>query len=247
MSKSQDKVRVALVGYGVMGQLIERLAPGHNCEITAVFDENRPLNSDVDANFDVAIDFSLPHAVAGTVKHVAKLGKSIVIGTTGWDAQRDEVLGLVKQAGIGCVVGSNFSIGMNMFFAMVRHAAALASRYDEYDVMLHEFHHRRKADSPSGTALELANIVLREHGGKQRVLTDRSDGVIDVADLHVSSTRGGDIPGTHMFVIDSPADSIELTHRARNREGFAHGALRAACWLNGKPGFYDFSDIFPQL
>ena len=247
MSKSQDRIRVALVGYGVMGQLIEKLASDHGCEIAAIFDESRPLNSKIAADFDVIIDFSLPHAVVETVKQAAELGVSIVIGTTGWDAQRDEVRELVEQSGIGCVVGSNFSIGMNMFFAMVHHAAALVSRYDEYDVMLHEFHHRRKADSPSGTAYELAKIVLSEHGVKQRIMAERSDGAINAADLHVSSTRGGDIPGTHMLVIDSPADSIELTHRARNREGFAHGALRAARWLNGQRGFYDFSDIFPQL
>ncbi len=248
MSATSSETAIAIVGYGVMGQLVDKLAAGYGCRVAAVFDEDRPLRECRQwEEFDVAIDFSLPDAVVNNVRLLAAHRKAMVIGTTGWQAQQDEVRQLVLEAGVGCVVGSNFSIGMNMFFAIVRRAAILANRYDQYDVMMHEIHHRRKADSPSGTALSLAAILMQELDDKSELLTEAAQGPPAATVLHVGSTRGGDVPGTHTVLIDSEADTLELTHRARNRNGFAAGALRAARWIDGRSDYADFSRIFEEL
>lgn len=237
---------VALVGYGAMGRELERLAPQSGCRVDAVFDEQRPLHAE-HQNFDVAIDFSLPSAVLGNVRTLAAMKKNIVLGTTGWTDHAEEIRRVVDDAGVGLVYGSNFSVGVQMFFRIVRAAARLAHAHPDYDVFMHELHHVRKADSPSGTALTLAQVLVDEVGRKKDVLVETSHGKITPTALHVSSTRGGDIPGTHTVYLDSVADTIELTHRARNRSGFALGALRAAHWIHGKIGFFDFSDIFDEL
>lgn len=229
-----------------MGRELEALATRAQCRVVAIFDEERPLTEEA-KGFDVAIDFSLPNAVLHNVQRLAGLRKNIVLGTTGWGTVAAEVRAIVEQAGIGLVYGSNFSIGMQMFVRIVRAAARLANAHADYDVFLHEIHHTRKADSPSGTALTLADVVLHEVDRKTELLTETSHGRIAPEALHVSSSRGGEIAGTHTVALDSIADTIELTHRAKNRSGFALGALRAAHWIHGKTGMHDFSDVFEQV
>ncbi len=236
---------LALVGYGAMGKELERLAAQAHCRVDAVFDADHPI--DVQAAFDVAIDFSLPGAVLHNVRTLAAMKKNIVLGTTGWSEHATEIRRIVQDAGVGLIYGSNFSVGVQMFFRIVRAAARLANAHEDYDVFMHELHHTRKADSPSGTALTLAHILLDELDRKTDLLGETSHGKIVPGALHVSSTRGGEIPGTHTVYIDSIADTIELTHRARNRSGFALGALRAAHWIHGKTGVYDFSEVFEEI
>ncbi len=239
--------RIALVGYGSMGKEIERLAPTHACEVVAVYDVDAPLTSSGNNQWDVAIDFTVAEAVPHTVEIIAEMGKGLVIGTTGWNSQFEHVRSVVQQSNIGCVFGSNFSVGMQMFFRLARAAGVLLNAQPEYDVMIHEWHHARKKDSPSGTALTLGTILLDEVERKTGLITETQHGAIDSQLLHVTSTRGGNIAGRHTITIDGEFDRIDLTHDARNRSGFASGALRAARWIHHRKGFYDFTDIFMQL
>lgn len=245
--KKNEICRIALVGYGSMGKELERLAPAKNCEVVAKYDIDRPLTAMANFDFDVAIDFSIPKAVVNNVELLAKREKNIVIGTTGWSTEKTAVERIVSAAGIGAVYGSNFSVGMQIFFRIVERAADLIDEVPDYDVMLHELHHRRKADAPSGTALSLADIILKNISRKKENLVETSHGIISPDKLHVTSTRGGEIAGTHTVYMDSAADTIELTHRAKNRSGFALGALSAARWIAGKKGLYDFREVFEEV
>ncbi|MBN9399431.1 MAG: 4-hydroxy-tetrahydrodipicolinate reductase ['Candidatus Kapabacteria' thiocyanatum] len=241
--------RIALVGHGAMGREIERLAPQTPCAITRIYDEARPFDAaTVNDDIDVVIDFTQPDAVLATVETAARHGIDVVIGTTGWMQHMDRVKGICDRHGVGLIHGSNFSVGVQLFFRLVRAASILVQDVTEYDVMIHEWHHRRKKDSPSGTALTMAGIVLDELDRKTRIVTDAINDTPIAADmLHVSSTRGGEIVGRHVLTLDSAADRIELTHDARNRSGFALGALLAAEWIHGKTGVYDFTDVFPEI
>lgn len=240
---------IALVGYGSMGKELERLGDQYGCHVEQIFSGKRPLASvsSGELNFDVVIDFSTPAAVLANTRFCAEHGKDMVIGTTGWSAQKGALEVIIQEASIGAVWGANFSVGVQMFMRIVHAAAALANRYDEYDAALHELHHHRKLDSPSGTALALAEILTQNLERKTSLLEETSHGRINAEALHVSSTRVGEIAGTHTVYFDSLSDTLELTHRARNRSGFAIGALRAARWVRGKQGFFDIWDVFGEL
>lgn len=239
--------RIALIGYGSMGKEIERIAIEKGILISTIFDINNPLSNSSPDNFDVAIDFSTPSAVVENVQCIAAMKKDIVIGTTGWTDGIKEINRCVDSNDIGAIYGSNFSIGMQMFFSIVRQAAKLTNSVDEYDIFLHEIHHKRKIDSPSGTALSLARIVLDEVGRKTSINSETMHGKINEDEFHISSVRGGDVTGTHTMYLDSFADMIELTHRAKNRGGFALGALEAAGWIWNKKGLFDFANVFDKI
>lgn len=239
--------KLAIVGYGAMGRAIETLAKEQAFVISNIFDIDSKLNSAENYDFDVAIEFTAPDQVIENIKSIAKLHKNIVIGTTGWLDKLDEVREIVSEAGIGLVYSTNFSIGMQMFFRIVRNAAALMNKTDGYDIMLNEMHHHRKKDSPSGSAKTLANIILEEVDTKTTILDDTARSQIGKEMLHLTSTRGGEIFGKHSIYIDSLADTIELKHNAKNRYGFATGALQAAKWIFAKKGIYDFSDYLELM
>lgn len=232
---------IALVGYGSMGREIERLAADGLVQIVRVFDIDNPWVDECD--FDVAIDFTSPDVVLHSIANACRLKKPIVVGTTGWLDSLDRVRDMVESANIGLIFASNFSPGVHIFFALIRRAAELATGLTDYDLMIHEWHHRRKLDSPSGTALTAASVILEEHTGKKRIEVNRADGPIARDVLHVTSTRGGDITGIHELVLDSSVDSIEIRHSAKNRSGFASGALLAARWIHQRKGIYNFADI----
>ncbi len=239
--------RIALIGYGAMGRELERLAGSVDCNVSRIFTEERPLRVGGPDEFDVAIDFTEPRSVVNNVAILAEMKRNVVIGTTGWYDRLPEVRSIVTAAGIGCVWGSNFSVGVQMFLRLVRAAAMLAHETPEYDVMVHEWHHRRKKDSPSGTAISIANVIVDEMQRKNHIATEAQHEAIDPSALHVSSTRGGEVVGRHIVTLDSPFDTIDLVHNAKNRSGFAHGALLAAGWVAGRTGFHDFTDIFPEI
>jgi len=246
------KVRIALLGYGRMGRLVGTLAPDYGCHVVAIIDSgadatNSVLSQDTLADAEVCIDFTQPSAVLTNVHAVSALGRAMVVGTTGWQQQLDEAQRIVKKAGTGLVHGANFSIGMNAFYAIVDAAAEIMAGMPGYDTFGLELHHRGKADSPSGTARTLSQIVLKRMNGKKKVLFDTINRPIEAEELHFTSVRAGAIPGTHLIGFDSPADTIELKHTARSREGFAVGALLAARWIAGKRGVFDFRDIFFEL
>lgn len=224
---------LALVGYGKMGRLVEQLAPEYGFQVTLRLDEFNNTNFEgiTAANFngvDVAVDFSIPSAVAENVERVAALGVNIVVGTTGWLEYIERVRAAVDRSGIGLVWSPNYSIGVNAFMRLVREAARLFAGQPEYGAWAWEIHHSTKKDAPSGTLLKLVEEMKRAGYA----------GAIDQ-----SSSRAGAHPGTHEIGFDSAADTLVLRHTARSREGFARGALQAARWVLGKKGFVEFSQI----
>lgn len=229
-------MNIALIGHGAMGKLIQRLAEERGDHISAVIDEpesglSASELSDLLRGSDVAIDFTIASAVHRNAEACMVAGVPLVVGTTGWNDERDVVEQIVRQHDGAFVYGANFSIGMNLFYRAVDHAAELFSRFEEYETFIEEQHHSRKKDAPSGTALKLKDVVAR-HIKK---------------DFSVSATRAGNIPGTHRVGFDGPADQILLEHTARSREGFAFGALLAAEWIVGKKGFYEFTDVIDEM
>jgi 4-hydroxy-tetrahydrodipicolinate reductase len=226
-------MNIAIVGYGKMGRMIERLAQERGITVGLKLDEfnNADFSGITAANFrgvDVAIDFSTPSTVIGNIERIAALGVPLVIGTTGWHEQMPHVKSIVERRGIGLIWSPNYSVGVNAFFRIVNAAARLLASEPEYEAWAWEIHHSAKKDAPSGTLLKLVDEV-RTAGYARR---------IDVA-----SNRAGAIPGTHEIGFDSAADTIILRHTARSREGFALGALKAAEWIAGRKGFYEFGDV----
>jgi len=224
---------LAIVGYGKMGKLLESLAPQYDFDVNLKLDVHNNANFEgiTAANFhgiDAAIEFSTPEAVVENVKRISSLGVNVVLGSTGWLGQMDELRRVVEASGTGLVWSPNFSIGVQAFFRIVREAAKLMSSEPMYESWAWEIHHSAKKDAPSGTLLKLVE-EMRNAGYDRHV--------------DVASNRAGAVPGWHEIGFDSHADTITLRHTARNREGFARGALKAAQWIQGKKGFHEFGEI----
>jgi 4-hydroxy-tetrahydrodipicolinate reductase len=225
--------RIAIVGYGKMGRLIEQLAPEYAFATALKLDEfnNSSFEGLTEENFrgiDVAVDFSIPSAVATNAERIAALGVNLVIGTTGWGEHLDRVRNAVESHGTGAVWSPNYSVGVNAFFRLVAEAARLLASQPEYGAWAWEIHHSAKKDAPSGTLLKLVEEMRKAGYGRG---------------IDVSSNRAGAHPGTHEIGFDSAADSVTLRHTARSREGFARGALKAAQWVVGKRGFHEFGEM----
>ena len=225
--------RLAIVGYGKMGRLVEQLAAEYGFSVALKLDEFNNANFEglTAANFrgiDAAIDFSIPAAVRRNAEGIAALGVNLVIGTTGWLEQMDAVKSAVERHGIGMVWSPNYSIGVNAFFRIVAEAARLLAGQPEYGAWAWEIHHSTKKDAPSGTLLKLLEQMKAAGFGRP---------------IDTGSNRAGAHPGTHEIGFDSGADTITLRHTARSREGFARGALKAAQWIIGRKGFHEFSDV----
>jgi 4-hydroxy-tetrahydrodipicolinate reductase len=228
---------LAIVGYGKMGKLIERLAPEYGFEVRAKFSGcdnpgGQGLSHETLRGTDVAVDFTTPVAAPVNIQRLAVLGVNSVVGTTGWFEQLPAAREAVTLAKAGLVWTANFSVGVNLFMQTVAHAAALFAKHAQYEAWGWEIHHSAKKDAPSGTLKRLAE-EMRDAGYSRPV--------------SLSSNRAGAIPGTHEIGFDSLADTITLRHTARSREGFARGALQAARWIAGKKGFYEFSEILGEL
>lgn len=231
-------MKIALIGYGAMGKLIDQLAVERRHKVPVVINEADATLSATELaermkGCDVAIDFTVADAVRRNVEACMLAGVPIVVGTTGWNGERDVIEKLVADRGGAMVYGANFSIGVNLFYRIVEFASELFANFPEYEAFIEERHHSRKKDAPSGTALKLKTIVERS------LSKDTAEGVR----VPVSSTRAGSIPGTHTVGFDGPADQMTLTHSARSRDGFALGAIMAAEWIVGKRGFYEFGDV----
>lgn len=225
--------KLAIVGYGKMGRLVEQLAPQHDFEVVLRLNsaQNRDASAitpETFANVDVAIEFSNPEAALTNIKSLAQANVQTVTGTTGWFDRLPEIASVVEQAGTGLVWSPNFSVGVAVFRRLAAQAAELLANDDAYGAWAWEIHHSAKKDAPSGTLLQLVE-TMRRHG---------FTGAIDV-----SSNRAGKHPGTHEIGFDSAADTITLRHVARSREGFAHGALKAARWILGRKGVYTFEEV----
>ena len=218
-------MRILLVGYGKMGRLIEELAPAHGCEVAGRIDVDA---SDWTVPADVAVDFSTADALRANFTRYAERQLPAVIGTTGWSSQEADLRRKAERAGLGVVAAANFSIGVNLFQLMVAEAARLMAAHTQFDAWIHEAHHAAKIDAPSGTAMLLRDAMV---------------GAAYDRPIDVSSTRAGAIPGIHTIGFDGASDTIELTHRARDRRGFAAGALLAARWVQGRRGWYSMADV----
>lgn len=229
-------MKLALIGYGAMGQLVAKLAAeqGHEIVVTLDIDDaSRGVEDLANAlrGCDVAIDFSVADSVPKNAEACVRAGVPIVVGTTGWQSQVENVRRIVTEHGGALIYGANFSVGVQVFYRIVTRAAELFRGLDSYDGFIEEAHHKRKRDAPSGTAEQMRKIVAN---GLCR-------------DVPVTSTRAGFIPGTHRLGFDSAADQITLTHTARSRDGFAAGALVAAGWIIGRRGLYEFSEVFEEI
>lgn len=219
-------MNLALVGYGRMGKLLEQLAPGAGFTVTARIDIGEDLA--VVKGADVAIEFTQPEAAVGNIERLAALGVPVVCGTTGWFGELPRVRSAVERAGTALVWSPNFSIGVNVFTRLAAEASKLLADEAEYGAWAWEIHHITKKDAPSGTLLKLVDAM--KSAGYTRP-------------IDVSSSRAGAHPGTHEIGFDSAADTITLRHTARSREGFARGALKAAQWIIGKRGVFEFSQV----
>jgi 4-hydroxy-tetrahydrodipicolinate reductase len=228
---------LAIVGYGKMGQLIERLAPEYGFEVRAKFSGGdnpggQGLSHETLRGIDVAVEFTTPVAAPVNIRRLAALGVNSVVGTTGWFEQLPVAREAVVSAKTGLVWAANFSVGVNLFLQTIAHAAALFAKHPEYEAWGWEIHHSTKKDAPSGTLKKLAEEM--HAAGYTRPVS-------------LSSNRAGAIPGTHEIGFDSAADTITMRHTARGREGFARGTLQAARWIAGKKGFYEFKEILAEL
>jgi 4-hydroxy-tetrahydrodipicolinate reductase len=229
-------MKIALIGYGAMGKLIGNLLQEQGDEVAVIIDD-RDANLSAEElaeklnRVDAAIDFSSAEAVLRNSQACLLANVPLVEGTTGWNAGKETVKNLVEKYGGAFVFGANFSVGVNLFYRIVSHTAELFANFAEYETFIEERHHSRKKDAPSGTALKLKDLV------SQHITKDFS----------IAATRAGNIPGTHIVGFDSAADTIELTHTARSREGFATGAIVAARWIVGKKGFWEFTEVMDEI
>jgi len=230
-------LRIAIVGYGKMGRSIERLAAEHDCEVARIFrsTENAnavALNRDSLFATDVVIEFTMPQAAPQNLLRLIQAGVPVVTGTTGWFAELPQIREVCESKNGSMVWSPNFSVGLHHFRATVAEAARRFAREESYGAWGWEIHHAAKKDAPSGTLLTLAEDISRS--GYMRPVS-------------LSANRAGAVPGTHEIGFDSTEDTITLRHTAHSRDGFARGALRAAQWLAGKKGFFEFHEIVDEL
>jgi 4-hydroxy-tetrahydrodipicolinate reductase len=230
-------LRLAIIGCGKMGKLIEQLAPGYGCQVRVRFSGSdnaggKALSHETLRGVDVAVEFTTPAAALENVRRLATLGMNCVVGTTGWYEHLPEAREAVLKGRTGLVWAPNFSVGVNLFVQAVAQTAALFAKHPEYEAWGWEIHHSAKKDAPSGTLKKLAEEI-------------RAAGY--VREVSLSASRAGAIPGTHEIGFDSVSDTITLRHTARSREGFARGALQAARWIAGKQGFFEFMEIVGEL
>jgi 4-hydroxy-tetrahydrodipicolinate reductase len=226
-------MKLLLLGVGKTGSLVAEVARERGHVVDVVLEAENPngsgLTKDRLDGIEVVVDFTTPHCVLDNIRACVAAGKNMVVGTTGWYSEIPKIRAEVEHRGTGFVIGSNFSIGVNLFFELVKAAApALKLHYGPH---IYERHHIHKKDAPSGTAATM-----------QKILQSSSD-----VEVEITSFREGDVVGMHELVLESPADTIYLCHDAKSRRGFGEGAVRAAEWLNGKKGFHDFKDIWREM
>lgn len=242
-------MQIALVGYGKMGKIIEDLASDGGHTICSIIDPHvdgafGELSVEHLKDAEVVIDFTHPSVALEHIRFYSSMKIPAVIGTTGWYENLHEVASLVAADQSTILYSGNFSLGVALFLRSVSYAASLFGKSSHYDAALIETHHNQKADSPSGTAVMLANEVLSAFADKKRIDYEAQHQKRGADVLHVSSLRVGSVPGTHTVIFDCPEDTVELTHTARSRNGFATGALAAAAWLiDQKPGLYTLEDM----
>lgn len=229
-------MKIALLGYGKMGQTIERIALERGHEIVLKKDEFNTYEGL--SNADVAIDFSIPAVAVENISNCFYANVPVISGTTGWLDRFEEMVALCEEKKGAFISSSNFSLGVNLFFGLNEYLAKMMSRFDSYKVDMEEIHHTQKLDAPSGTAISLAKGVIENSDYTNWTLGEAKENLI-----HIEALRIGDVPGTHTVTYNSKVDSIEIKHTAHNRDGFALGAVIAAEWIVGKQGVFTMKDV----
>ena len=229
-------MKIALLGYGKMGKIIEQIAvsKGHEIVIKASRDSKYNI-----ADADVAIEFSVPSAAVENISNCLKHNVPVVSGTTGWLEHYDEMVKLCNNEQGAFLYASNFSLGVNLFFELNRYLAKMMSQFKQYDATIEEIHHTQKLDKPSGTAITLAQGIIKEHEGYNHYKLDASG----TESIPIYSKRIPEVPGTHTISYVSNVDTISISHEAHNRNGFALGAVLAAEWIIGKKGVFSMKDV----
>lgn len=229
-------MKIALLGYGKMGKVIERIALERGHEIVLKKTEENSFDGLLDA--DVAIDFSVPSAAVQNISECLNHNIPIVSGTTGWLEHYDDMTSLCTSKNGAFIYGSNFSLGVNLFFELNAHLAKIMSRFNQYEVSMEEIHHTQKLDKPSGTAITLAQNIIKEKNLSSWSIENPNEN-----ELFIDVKRIDSVPGTHSISYRSEVDTIEITHTAHNRDGFALGAVIASEWLINKKGIYTMKDV----
>ncbi len=247
-------MKILLVGYGRMGKEIEKIAldRGHTVptkiDAIAGVGTHQTLTAQLLNEVDVVIEFALPDNMDENIKLYAQTKVPVVIGTTGWNSKLEQYKNAIINAGGRAVYGSNYSVGAHILFNLAAYATKMVDKISEYDLMITEYHHKNKKDSPSGTAITLAQQVLDNTDRKKCIQPEKLDRAILPEELHVVAVRGGSIPGIHTLTLDSDADTIEVTHNARSRGGFALGSVLAAEWITQQEsGFYPVETFMKNL
>ncbi len=235
-------MRIALIGYGKMGKAIEEVAVQRGHQIVLKIDQPNlhEFTKENMANADVAIEFTSPHSAYDNVKKCLEFGVPVVCGSTGWTERLEELKNYCKDNNGSFVYSSNYSVGVNIFFEVNKKLAALMAPHNDYEVILEEIHHTAKKDAPSGTAITLAEDILKQLDRKKQWVNDLSD---NPEDLEIISQRIDPTPGTHSVKYSSVIDNIEIIHTAHNRTGFATGSVIAAEFLSGRKGFFTMKDV----
>ena len=245
-------MKIALLGYGKMGKIIEKIATDRKHEIVLKIDHDNlhELTAENLKKADVAIEFTMPGSVLGNIAKCFEAGTPVVVGTTGWYDELENIKQQCEETNSTLLYATNFSVGVNIFFKINKILAKLMNNYPYYDVQVEEIHHTQKLDSPSGTAITIAEGIIENIDAKKdwlNVLTtddNKNEGNISQNELLIESLRIDSVPGTHTVIYDSEVDSIEFKHTAHNRNGFALGAVLAAEWLQDKKGFHSVQDMF---
>lgn len=235
-------MKIALIGYGKMGKIIERIAKERGHEIVSIIDVDNADDFDSEAfkSAEVAIEFTMPQVAPGNIRRAFAAGVPVVCGTTGWVENLPELKKEIQEQGSTLFWSSNFSLGVNVFMEVNKYLARLMNRFPEYDVEMTEVHHTQKLDAPSGTAITLAEGILENLERKTVWSKETASGPDAFA---IKSIREGEVPGIHTIVYESDVDKITITHDAKNREGLAHGAVVAAEFTAGKKGFLGMKDL----
>ncbi len=230
-------MKIALIGYGKMGKAIEQIAKQRGHEIVAIIDKDE--NKDNLTKADVAIEFTTPQSAVDNYLECFENNIPVVSGTTGWLERYDFVTEVCEQKGQAFLYASNFSIGVNIFFELNRKLAEMMGDYPEYQVSMEEIHHTEKLDAPSGTAISLANDIIKRNARKKSWRLDtKADDVLNITAKRIPKT-----PGTHKVTYESDIDAIQIKHQAKSREGFAVGAILAAEFIKGKKGVFSMQDL----
>jgi 4-hydroxy-tetrahydrodipicolinate reductase len=245
-------MKIALLGYGKMGKIIEKIATDRKHEIVLKIDHDNlhELTAENLKTADVAIEFTMPGSVLGNIAKCFEAGTPVVVGTTGWYDELENIKQQCEENNNTLLYATNFSVGVNIFFKINKMLAKLMNNYPYYDVQVEEIHHTQKLDSPSGTAITIAEGIIENIDAKKgwlNVLTtddNNTEDNINQNELLIESLRIDSVPGTHTVIYDSEVDSIEFKHTAHNRNGFALGAVLAAEWLQDKKGFHSVQDMF---